>query len=576
MLLTPAYLGHSGLTRSSGARILSLAPDLTRDRVAFNAPLADPLRFREAISALHDVVINDLRFVPRDKTAYDQWKLNQRREEAQIRAAAYREARQEIEAKRNLPISKDLKQRYGAAKKTYWNARRGLNDWLRRNDPKLWRKLMPYDPVITVADDCVFFECFSADESSYGCLTADRGSCFGNTDDATLGTTNVDYSWDLYDHFQSLRSYRETRFAIDPAGFEVATTTDRDERPDAYREEKIDIPDGWLRGFMQLQSCMALPMRKVTLSVPCVYSLLATLKRRKARTSPRAIRFELEDGKAPRLVLEPWDTPIDSHGTTYHGPSQPRQEPIRVWGRRRLLVLARLLPLAEAVDVYLLGTGLPTFWVVRMGSMRFTLALSGWTTNDWTRGSAVDLLMPPAAASEAQVAAAAQALNTQRQASLPDLARTLNQSPGDTAAALNQLALRGQVIHDLGVGQYRWRQALPMALSDKELQPVHPERVGATVLVNANKVQLASAEPGPRGGILLLGKAENQDCELLLDTDGVVKKGKCKCSWHYKTGIRNGPCRHLQALRDVWQQANQTNPADTHGWYDRLSQWAGQ
>ena len=55
------------------------------------------------------------------------------------------------------------------------------------------------------------------------------------------------------------------------------------------------------------------------------------------------------------------------------------------------------LPLAERFDVYLLGTGLPSFWVAQMGEMRLTLGLSGWTVNDWTRSAALDLLAPPAA-----------------------------------------------------------------------------------------------------------------------------------------------------------------------------------
>ena len=61
------------------------------------------------------------------------------------------------------------------------------------------------------------------------------------------------------------------------------------------------------------------------------------------------------------------------------------------------MVLARLLPLVESIEVHLLATGLPSFWVVRMGEMIFTLGLSGWTTNDWSAGSALDLLQPPRA-----------------------------------------------------------------------------------------------------------------------------------------------------------------------------------
>ena len=139
-----------------------------------------------------------------------------------------------------------------------------------------------------MADDVVFFECFSSDESSYGCLTIDRDACFAKTQDACVGTTNVDYSWELYHNFQSLRTYRETRFHINPEGFSVQTFDRAD-----YREEKIELPEGWLRGFMQLQAAMALPMKKVTLGVDAVYSLLAWLKRHREKHGPRAIRFEL-------------------------------------------------------------------------------------------------------------------------------------------------------------------------------------------------------------------------------------------------------------------------------------------
>jgi hypothetical protein len=566
MELTPAYLGKSAITSTSGSRILQLAPDLTRDRVSFDAPLTDPIRFREAISALHDVVINDLRFKPRDKSAYESWKAQQREAESRIRAEAYQQAKKEAEARRGEPIPKTLTQDYNAAKTRYWKARRQMDRWLRENNKELWRSLMPYDPVITVADDTVFFECFSADESSYGCLTVEREDCFGKCDTIELGTTNVDYSWDLYHHFQTLRSYRETRFSIDPAGFTVATQS----APD-YREEKIDLPDGWLRGFMQMQSAMSMPMRKVSLSVSSVYSLLAFLKRRKAKTSPRAIRFELTDGKAPRLVLEPWEQPIDSHGTTYAGRND---EPIRVWGRRRLLVLSRLLPLAEGVDVYLLGTGLPSFWVVRMGAMRLTLGLSGWTTNDWTRGSAIDMLTPDTPISDTQVAAMSQSLNDARRASLADLARDVYMPAGTAAQSLNQLALRGQAIYDLHAGCYRWRQLLPMALSDRELGPPHPERANAARIIQQRQVRIESQDQGPRGGTILVGKAENQPVEAMIDGDGVIRKGSCKCSYFYKYGIRNGPCRHIQALRDVWRQG--ADGAASADWYDRLSRWAGR
>ncbi len=385
-----SYLGRSQLRQSSdGQRILELAPNLSRDKVAFDALLKEPIRFREAISTLHDVVINELTYQPRDKAAYEEWKTQQSLHENTIRKTAMEQARQTVAAGLAPQPTEELKLQHRRALNRYWKARSTLNVRLRQQNETLWRRLMPYDPVITVADDVVFFECFSNDESSYGCLTIDRDACFAGPQNAVAGTTNIDYSWQLYHNFQSLRTYRDTRIRINPEGFSVLTS-DRTE----YREEKTELPDGWLRGFMQLQAAMTLPMKKVTLGLDAVYSLLAWLKRHREKHGPRAIRFELEDGKSPRMVLEPWNLVIESRGTIHKGAAG---EPIRIWGRRRLMSLARLLPLATHVDVYLPGTGLPSFWVVQMGNMRLTLGLSGWTANDWTRGSAVQRLLPATA-----------------------------------------------------------------------------------------------------------------------------------------------------------------------------------
>jgi hypothetical protein len=315
---------------------------------------------------------------------------------------------------------------------------------------------------------------------------------------------------------------------------------------------------------------MSLPMRKVTLSPGTVYNLLAFLKRNRAKMSPRAVRFELADGQKPNIVLEPWEQAIPEPTHKYDGPAG---EPIRIWGRRRLLTLSRLLPLVDAVDVYLLGTGLPSFWVARMGNMRLTLGLSGWTANDWTRGSAIETLFPPITTNEQTVARTAELLSHQRTSALYELSRSVGVPLGEGAAALHQLALRGQVIHDLHEQKFRWRQVLPMALSDRETGPPHPEILAAESLRQSRKVEIATEQPGPRGGLVLVGKVDTKPCEAMIDDDGIVKRGKCVCGWHMKYGIRNGPCRHIQAMRDtVWLRDNQK----TSDWYQSQLRWAGK
>ncbi len=557
-----AYLGRSALSPITGGQLLSLAPNLAREPVAFNAPLRQPVRFREAISALHDVVISDLRFKPRDKTAYEEWKKSERSRVASLRQQAYQEAKKEILARREEAVPPDLEKQFGLLRRVYWDARQKYANYLLRHDQQLWRMLMPCDPVITVADDVVFFECFSADESSYGCLTVNRDSAFGKSAETRLGTTNVDYSWDLFHHFQSLRSYRETRFQVDPAGFAVATEGNAD-----YREEKIDLPEGWLRGFMQTQAAMTLPARRVVLTREAVYSILAFLKRHKARKSPRALRFEVVAGRPPSLVLEPWEQRVPVYGE----PLRASGEPIRIWGRQRLLALARVLPLATEFQVHLLGTGLPSFWIADMGDMKLTLGLSGWTTNDWTRGSALDLLAPPAQPTPDLIARVARFMQEKRAAAFADIELACGQQPAPTAAALNHLAHTGQLIHDLPNAVYRWRQIMPMALGEAELGPENPELAASKDLLLRKRAKMDARTPAA-GGLLVTGVAEGKPVELFLNQDGLIKRGKCVCSHHFKFGIRAGPCRHLLALRTLAMREKELGvESSLAGWYEQLN-----
>jgi hypothetical protein len=559
--VTLAYRGHSGVADDGSRQIFRLVPNLARDPVAFDAPLLKPLRFREAISALHEVVISDLRYKARDKTAYEQWKKSEQGRVSAVRRQGYQAALADIEARRGSPLPPGFEQQFQRQRKRYWDARVSYSNYLLRHDRDLWRMLMPCDPVITIADDVTFFECFSADESSYGCLSVNREDGFGKSDSVQFGTTNVDYSWDLYHHFQSLRSYRDTRFTVDPQGFSVATAGTAD-----LREEKIDLPAGWLRGFMTLQSAMTMPGQRVEVPREVVYSILAFLKRNKPQKSPRAIRFELVPGKPPEIVLEPWEKRIVSRGPAYQGPPI---EPVRVWGGRRLLVLARVLPLAERFDVYLLGTGLPHFWVAQMGEMRLTVGLSGWTTNDWTRGSAIDLLAPPAAPSPDLVNDVAATLRDRRAAQLSELQSAVSGQANDVEAALRQLAQSGQAIHDLTTGFYRWRQIMPKALGEAEMGPEHPELAGARTIMSRDRADLQSREEAPRAGYVLTGKVDNDPVEILVDSEGRIRRGKCVCGYYRKYSLRNGPCRHMLALR--WRaSAKALEAMRASEWYGKL------
>jgi hypothetical protein len=532
------YLGRSGVSAAAWGLAMRLSPNLSRPKVYFDAEVSYPIRFREAMSALHDVVVGDLRFHKKDKTAYEEWKKEQAIKDSQLRQQLEKDIKaKELEKIAREPIPINLERDFQKMHRLYWDARVRWANELSRNDPAMFRALVPCDPVITVADDVVFFECFSKDESSYGCLSVDRGA-FRDVKGAQPGTTNVDYSMALYEHFQKLRTYRPTRLQVDPSGFEVKVEGRED-----YREEKIDLPNTWLRGFGQIQAAMALPPRVVELPVETVYSLLTYLKRHREKTGPRSLKFALNPGKPPTVIIEPWGVPVESRGAPWRG---EKAEEIKVWGRRRLLTLARVLPLAERIEVRLLGSGLPSIWVVHMGEMRFTLALSGWTTNDWSAGASLELLGPATHVDAGIVDQLRNYMMKSQRASSQVLVKATGLSTDVLYSGLHRLAKEGQVIYDFTTELYRWREVMPWALSMETLGPPPVEVQEGQALVG--KVTVERREPmGAK--LLIVAKVDKTSVEAVFSGDQRFARAKCSCSYFHKNKLRTGPCRHLLALQ---------------------------
>jgi hypothetical protein len=236
-----------------------------------------------------------------------------------------------------------------------------------------------------------------------------------------------------------------------------------------------------------------------------------------------------------------------------------------------LVVLARTLPLAERFDVHLLGTGLPSFWVARMGEMRLTLGLSGWTTNDWTRGSAVDLFAPPAAPSPDAINNVAAVVREQQRVTSGQVEQRLGLDAANVAAALRELAHSGQVIHDLTAGVYRWRQVMPKALGEAEIGPEHPEMAEARRIMQKNRVKIESRHDAPSmpGGYILTGTVDGTPTEMGVDGDNRIRRGKCPCMYYRRFALKNGPCRHMIALR--WSASlGALDAYSASGWYGKL------
>ena len=135
---------------------------------------------------------------------------------------------------------------------------------------------------------------------------------------------------------------------------------DTDEaRADGVLEKQIQIPDSWIRGFLQVQSAAMLPMDSFTIAPIDLYNVLRELRMHAdIKGKRRGMRVEMVPGEAARLVLEPWETVIESNSGIYQG---KQGKVVRLWGRRRLMLLKQFLPLAKTVEVRVSGSGLPCF-----------------------------------------------------------------------------------------------------------------------------------------------------------------------------------------------------------------------
>ena len=527
------YFGSTAVDSGLARTGMSFAPDTRRQPTYFRGRLRQRLQFRECISALHHVVVSDLRFKPRDRTQYLQWRAEQDELDAAELAAAQGDV-----AARLAPLRAELarlRERHVRATREYRKAEGRYFNWLLTRNWDYWLVL---DPVITVHPDEVFFECFSLDESSYG-----RVGCsyevFDDLGEFACGTTNVDYSHTLYDEFQKIRTYKDTELVVDPRGFEVQTTGQQ-----AYREVKIDLPESWVRGFLQVSSAMTLPAVRFDLHPMDLHNFCFWLRRHKERHSPRSIRFTLEPGQPVRALFEPWNHVIECSRSPYLGDTATE---IRVWGRRRLHLLERLIPVARRFTVVLLGSGMPSFWIADCGDISFTLGLSGWTANDWSGQANFDLLASRGDVDADTATAVFETLRADWVGTAEALSDRIGLDVGTVRSALQQYTQAGRVIYDLNRQVYRVRELSREPLDLTSLRFSNEREELAATLVDRVSHRHASS-PGA-GRTTVQGRVDGQRTALTLNADDRIVDARCDCRFYVQNKLRKGPCEHILALR---------------------------
>lgn len=559
------YAGQSAVIHGLNESRVALATNTLREATYFRGELGRPLVLRDPMAALHDVVVSDYKYRPRDRVAFRLWLEEQDRKflaNLAVKSEVARKQLEALEARRT-----ELEALRAKRLAPFYQARRAFFDYVYQNQYELNYLL---DPVITVHPDEVSFEAFSRDESSYARLAV-KHDLFKKIDAFECGTTNVDYSGQLYGQLMRLRSYRGTRLDIDPSGFTVSHQGGGG--ADAtHKEKKIDLPESWVKGFLQVHATMTLGLTRLTLAPIDLFNIVKFIQWHKARTSPRALRWELEPGRPVRVVFEPWEHELRLSGASVY--TGPKKQSIRTWGRDRLKTLARLMPMIGSVDVYLAGYGLPAVYVCDLGDASFTLALSGWTDNDWTGSQArFALLSRRLEVSADDLTAVYHALRERRYGTAEGLAAETGLGTEKTRSALSSLCQVGRGMYDLSGQVFRHRDLFHEPFSAKQVQSLikqseeatDPKAKEAAQIFGAGNVRIIARRPVSTG-YKLSGSARGNEGSrvrplISVDHEGQIMEASCTCGYFRKYKLTKGPCEHILSLRlahmDLLEQEDQ-------------------
>ena len=477
-------------------------------------------------------------------------------------ANARRPVRFHGQVMRNIPLLRFTLRALGEA---IWS-----NDtWLTQGELMSWI----LDPVITVHPDRIFFEAFSQDQSVYAMVIANP-KMFATDGEVITGTTNVDFSVWLWGALNELRSSRETWLRVGAQGFEVKT-----KGAGGRFEQKVELPDSWVRGFLQVSSAMAMPGTRITVRPADLLSAIRFLRYTKAKVSPRAVRYEFKPGEDAQIVLEPWEHAIRLRGAE-HNYIEPRI--IRTWGRRRLNLIEPLLPFATSVDIYLKGRGLPSFYAVNLPDLTFVIGLSGWSDQSWTDTGSFDLLSDTAPVSDDLIAQVHQQLTNRFHASAKDLATDLKQAPDNIWRTCERLCRQGRAVFDVASREFRHRELFEQPVEEAKFFPPDERLEKAKALIEKNAVPFARCEPQetrktkklktPDGPVTreivyrdwrVTGNVAMEKTEIVVGDSGRIIFGTCSCPFFQDNLLGTGPCEHMLALFKASADGRKDLPTST-------------
>ena len=363
------------------------------------------------------------------------------------------------------------------------------------------------DPVVTSNGDRLRFESFSACCGVHARLDVLPGALDGPA--LATGTTNVDVNPPMRRALAGISGLDPLHLSV---GEDVTVTT----LEGAVTEQKVPLPERWLKGFAEVQVAAA-GMRPV-LDVPVVEArrFVASLPRATgARTAPL---WAVPAGRGLRLT------------------GRPGRDAVCLAGPERLRVLEPLLRFATGLRAYAPAEPGVTasVWELQLRDARLVVTLSPEVSRGFSgEGGVLRDLADPASADDALLVSALLAYEPRI-----DVARLSGEAALDeprVVRALTRLGAAGRVGFDSAEGAWFHRE---LPYDPAVLGAMHPRLADARELVAAGAVSVDGDGAVVRSG--------DTTYRLRRTPEG----WRCTCPWAGRYRDSRGPCKHVLAVEE--------------------------
>ncbi|HEY1098922.1 MAG TPA: SWIM zinc finger family protein, partial [Myxococcota bacterium] len=147
-------------------------------------------------------------------------------------------------------------------------------------------------------------------------------------------------------------------------------------------------------------------------------------------------------------------------------------------------------------------------------------------------------------------------LNADGPQKLEQLVAKAKKPVADVRGALQRLCLRGQVAYDIADAVYRPRSIFGEAVDDEVVAfGSEREREAHRLLSTKGAVTVTKLHDRGHDGIDVVGDVKDKAADrtysprFTTDVEGRVSDAWCSCPHFRRSGLREGPCEHMIALR---------------------------